>query len=186
MRSGLARTPSGRPRTTPPSGRRTWFNTRLPPGAQNLVDEALAAASIADAPHQDLEFVVVAAHGGLRCFCMAGAEKSLEKSSFFCPRVALPTDRRHAEINGLALHGGIPFFLGIPQSPIPRVHRRDDKVSSSKISVQIAVLNAAQTRCRRAVEWLSEGPFERRFSVRQRQSGRLPDARSANCRRASP
>jgi hypothetical protein len=56
--------------------------------------------------------------------------------------------------------------VGIPQPPIPRVHRRDDKVSSFKISAQIAALKAAQTRCRRAMEWLSEGPFERRFSVR--------------------
>jgi hypothetical protein len=26
------------PRTTPPFGRRTWFDARLPRGAQNLVD----------------------------------------------------------------------------------------------------------------------------------------------------
>jgi hypothetical protein len=90
------------PRTTPLSGRRTWFDTRLPLGAQNLADEALAAVSIADAPHQDLEFVVVAAHGYTP---VAGAGKSLEKSSF------LPA-------------------VGIPQPPIPRIHRRDEEVSS--------------------------------------------------------
>jgi hypothetical protein len=43
------------PRTNPSAGRRTWFGTWLPPGAQNPVDEALAAARIADGSHQDLE-----------------------------------------------------------------------------------------------------------------------------------
>ena len=102
------------PRTTPPSGPRTWFDARLSRGAQNLVDEALAATSIADAPHQDLEFVVVAAHGGLRCFCMAGAEKSLEKSNFLSASGTAdrPAPRgKPSRINGLAPRGGMPFIL---------------------------------------------------------------------------
>jgi hypothetical protein len=44
-----------------------------------MVDEALAAASIADGPHQDLEGRY--SRGSLGYFRMAGAEKDLEKSS---------------------------------------------------------------------------------------------------------
>ena len=116
------------------------------------------------------------------------------KNRTFCPRVALPTDRRPAESQAvstawrragaclLSCHSAV----GIPQPPIPRIHRRHGEVSSFKISAQIAALNAAQTRYRHAAQWLPEGPFERRFSARQRQSDRFRDARSANCRRASP
>ena len=63
MRSGLARTTSGRPSGHLSLRSSNLGDTRLPPGAQNLVDEVLTVASIADGPHQDLEFVVVAAHG---------------------------------------------------------------------------------------------------------------------------
>jgi hypothetical protein len=107
------------PRTTPRSGRRTWFDARLSRGAQNLVDEALAAVSIADALQQDLEFVVVAAHGGLWYCCMAGAEKSLEKSSFLS--VSGSADRpaprgKLSHVNGLAPRGGHPFYLAVLRS----------------------------------------------------------------------
>jgi hypothetical protein len=37
--------------------------TGFPHGAERLVDEALAAASIADASQQDPELVIVAVHG---------------------------------------------------------------------------------------------------------------------------
>jgi hypothetical protein len=84
------------PRTTPPSGRRTWFDARLPRGAQNLVDEALAAVSIADAPQHNLEFVVVAAHGVSGISVWLVPKRAL-KNRAFCLRVALPTDRLPAE-----------------------------------------------------------------------------------------
>jgi hypothetical protein len=111
---GLARTPSGCHGTTPPCGRRIWSNTRLLPGAQNLVDETLTAASIADAPHQDLEFVGCCSRGSLGYFCMAGAAKSLEKSSFLplSGTADRPTPRgKPSRINGLAPRGGVPFIL---------------------------------------------------------------------------
>jgi hypothetical protein len=78
------------------------------------VDEALAAVSIADAPQQDLEFVVVAAHGGLWYCCMAGVLKSLEKSSFLpsSGTADRPTPRgKPGHVNSLAPRGGIPFIL---------------------------------------------------------------------------
>jgi hypothetical protein len=90
------------PRTTPPSGRRTWFDTCLPPDAQNLVDEALVAASIADGPHQDLEFIVVAAHG-LSGIAVWLVPKRALRNRAFCFRVALPTDRRPAESQAMSM-----------------------------------------------------------------------------------
>jgi hypothetical protein len=77
-------------------------------------DEALAAVSIADAPHQDLEFVVVAAHGSLWYCRMARAEKSLEKSSFLpsSGTADRPTPRgKLGHVNGLGPGGGIPFIM---------------------------------------------------------------------------
>jgi hypothetical protein len=121
---------------------------------------------------------------------VAGAEKSLEKSSFFafewhCRPTDAPRKAEPCEWLGAAKGASLlscRSAVGIPQPPIPRIHRRDDEVSSFKILAQIAAPNAAQTRYRPAAEWLSEGPFERRFSARQRQSARLRNARSANCR----
>jgi hypothetical protein len=86
----------------------------LPPGAQNLVDEDLAAASIADGPNQDLEFVVVAAHGLLWYCCMAGVEKGLEKSSFLpsSGTADRPAARRKlSHVNGLETRGTAAFIL---------------------------------------------------------------------------
>jgi hypothetical protein len=104
------------PRAPPPSGRRIWSDTRLLPRAQNLVGETLTAASIADAPHQDLEFVGRCSWGSLGYFCMAGAEKDLEKSSFL-PSSGT-TDRppprgKPSRINGLAPRWGRPFYLAL-------------------------------------------------------------------------
>jgi hypothetical protein len=56
--------PEGRvavPRAPFPPQRRP-FDASLPHGAQHLVDDALVAASIADAPHHDLELIIVATH----------------------------------------------------------------------------------------------------------------------------
>jgi hypothetical protein len=132
--------------------------------------------------------------GSLGYFCMAGAEKVPEKSSFLpsSGTADRPTPRgKPSRTNGLAPRWGRLFYLAIVRSVSHSLQSRafidaDDEVSSFKISAQIAARNVAQTRYRRAAEWLSEGPFERRFSVRRRQSGRLRDARPASYRRASP
>jgi hypothetical protein len=71
--------------------------TGLPGGTQNLVDEALAAALIADASHQDFEFVIVAVHARYPRYLGSLVPKRGLKMRAFCLRVALCPDRRPAE-----------------------------------------------------------------------------------------
>jgi hypothetical protein len=70
--------------------------TGFPHGAQHLADEALAAASIADASQQDLELVIVAVHGRPPGRFEWPVPKKGLKNRAFCLRVALLPDRRHA------------------------------------------------------------------------------------------
>jgi len=70
--------------------------TGFPDGAQHLVEEALVAASIADASQQDLELVIVAVHGRPPGRFEWPVPKSGLKKRAFCLRVALLPDRRHA------------------------------------------------------------------------------------------
>ena len=83
------------PRGPPAPGGRT-FMTGFPHGAQHLVDEALAAASIADASQQDLELVIVVVHGHPPGRFEWPVPKRGLKDRAFCLRVAPLPDRRRA------------------------------------------------------------------------------------------
>jgi hypothetical protein len=85
-----------------------------------------------------------------------------------------------SRINGLARRRGIPFYLAIVRSVSHSLQSRafiDSTTFRSDFGADCSPRNAAQARCRHSAQWLSEAPFARRFSVRQRQSGRLRDAR---------
>jgi hypothetical protein len=154
------------------------------------VDEALTAASIADAPHQDLEFVGRCSRGSLGYFCMAGAENDLEKSSVWPSSGTAdrpPPRGKPSRINGLAPRWGRPFYLAIVRSvshSLQSSTRRQSFVIP--ISVQIA---RHGTRHKHAADVRRSGRQRGRLSVvflfASVQSGRLR-ARSANCRTASP
>jgi hypothetical protein len=121
---------------------------------------------------------------------VAGAEKSLENELFAFEWHCRPTDapRKAKPYQRLGAAWGRPFYLAVVRpepsnsNPAHSSTRRRSFVICDFGACR-SPRNAAQTRYRRAAEWLSEGPFERRFSVRRRQSARLRDARSANCRR---
>jgi hypothetical protein len=177
------------PRDHPSLRHRIWSDTRLLPGAQNRVDETLSAASIADAPHQDVEFVGRCSRGSLGYFRMVGAEKDLEKSGFWpSSGTADRPPPRGKPSNDLAPRWGVPVisqsccrYLTTAPNPAQtlRLMRCHDEAPSFKVSAGIAGLSATRTGRRRAAEWPSDGPSERRTFARGHEVRRLPDGRSA-------